>query len=334
MENRICAEWSKARAVWLAHPASTDQYNTKAMRAFYDFFIKMLAQDIPVRVIVQDRSLIENSYPNNVEFIEAHDLKEIWIRDWAPQQLCVGEQCTVVPFQYRPRYLKPWKQKSIPHERIVAKILAPRLQNTVLETIPFKLDGGNLITNGEGIGITTERARTDNPGQDMAKILEDIGIRELIIIEEEPGDFTGHIDGLMRFVDHKTLVVNAYPQTQHELYNYIHRQIENIQKRLGNRIKIVLMPSRLAPFDSESYKMYLPEKYYSHYTVGGNYINYLRIENRIYLPYYGIAEDKKARAQIEQAAPEIEVIPVTNPGILEVNKNGGVLNCITWVEYE
>ena len=62
----------------------------------------------------------------------------------------------------------------------------------------------------------------------------------------------------------------------------------------------------------------------------GNYINYFRIGNKIFLPQYGIADmDKKAKEEYEKF---FTVIPICYD-IDKLSDLGGVLNCITWSYY-
>ncbi len=58
------------------------------------------------------------------------------------------------------------------------------------------------------------------------------------------------------------------------------------------------------------------------------YLNYLHVNNRIFVPGLGIEEDKMAIEQIKGFFPECMVIRI--PDCLELVRDGGALNCVTW----
>ena len=50
-----------------------------------------------------------------------------------------------------------------------------------------------------------------NPREDLTNILIDVlQVNQVIFIPVEPGDDTGHSDGMVRFVDEQTVVANDY----------------------------------------------------------------------------------------------------------------------------
>jgi len=95
---------------------------------------------------------------------------------------------------------------------------------------------------------------------------------------------------------------------------------EKLRKELGEKYRIIRIPNGLPP----------DEKSEGIASAVGNHINFLRLGNKLLLPYYGIPEDEIAREVLQNALPDIEVIPVDIPGIKKLASKGGVLNCITW----
>ena len=61
------------------------------------------------------------------------------------------------------------------------------------------------------------------------------------------------------------------------------------------------------------------------------HINYLQVDNFIFVPQLGIMTDKLAVNQISKVFPTSKIVPVDVKGI--VNK-GGALNCVSWNHYE
>ena len=65
-----------------------------------------------------------------------------------------------------------------------------------------------------------------------------------------------------------------------------------------------------------------------HTKVSWAYINFLQTENCIFVPGLGIEEDVMAREQIQKLYPNYKVITI--PDCLDIVRNGGALNCISW----
>ena len=61
------------------------------------------------------------------------------------------------------------------------------------------------------------------------------------------------------------------------------------------------------------------------------HINYLQVDNFIFVPQLGIMTDKLAREQISKVFPTSKIVPVEVKGIV---KNGGALNCVSWNHFE
>lgn len=135
-----------------------------------------------------------------IDFDFLSDTKDVWAVDFMPIQ--VGDR--FIQFRYDPVYLKPIKyRKTISDVDAICATLG-------IETVKSDiiLDGGNLVRN-QHQAILTNRIFEDNPQWDRKKLLFQIQdlleLDRLFLIPEQPGDFTGHADGMVRFVDEKTI---------------------------------------------------------------------------------------------------------------------------------
>ena len=54
----------------------------------------------------------------------------------------------------------------------------------------------------------------------------------------------------------------------------------------------------------------------------------MQVRNRIFVPGLGLEEDEKVLEQIKAIFPSYRVVMV--PGCLELVRDGGALNCVTW----
>ena len=59
----------------------------------------------------------------------------------------------------------------------------------------------------------------------------------------------------------------------------------------------------------------------------GDYINYLQMENAVFIPTFGIKEDDEVVKQFEHLFAGQTITTVSSN---EIANDGGILNCITW----
>ncbi len=219
------------------------------------------------------------------------------------------------------------------------KRLAEKLELPIVD-VPLVLDGGNFAHNGGGIGIVTNRVITDNENYSIREIKDIfntyLGIDQLIIIPIEPGDETGHTDGLIRFIDSNTIIVGAYPEEFkigdcyipcHELKEsstFMNNLASLLQYELGDEFNIIRVQNAI-PRNPERKNDVAP--------AFGNYINFIRLRKEILLPQYNIPEDIDAETIFKKHFKKLDIITVKIKGIKELSYQGGVLNCISWVNY-
>lgn len=195
--------------------------------------------------IVYISALLASKYPEacsrlteilkkyNISFDFLKGTKDIWCRDYMPVQTPSGK---LIQFRYEPSYLKDPKYSESRSD--VKYIDALNNISPILSDI--NLDGGNVVMFGNK-AIITDRIFSENPDwskdslkAELAKILE----CEIIIIPayKPEYDFTGHADGMMRFVDNNTVLVNNLDQD----YKYMR---ENIAKALAEaNLKYINFP--------------------------------------------------------------------------------------------
>ena len=120
----------------------------------------------------------------------------------------------------------------------------------------------------------------------------------------------GHADGMVRFVDGHTLLVNDYSLSN---------------PRFGKRLLAMLaehgFETILFPYQPSD------EIFDGIPSASGVYINFLQTMDIILLPAFGIAEDDRAADVLRRVFPHTRVVPVPCG---RLSKKGGVLNCVTW----
>ena len=242
----------------------------------------------------------------NIEFALLPNTKDVWAVDYMPVQTDLNR---FVRFTYNPSYLqtKELLKTISPVDDICNEIGLAVVKSDII------LDGGNIICC-KSKAIMTDRVFVDNPKynrQELIKKLHEVlQIEKIYFVPEQPGDFTGHADGMVRFIDENTVIINDYKNKKEKESFY--RAFEIAIYRTGlNYIKIPYNVSHNAPEDQAN----------------GDYINYLQMENIVIIPTFGIKEDKEAVKQLETIFAGQKTATIDGN---EIANDGGILNCITW----
>lgn len=246
---------------------------------------------------------------HNISFKFLEGTKDIWCRDYMPVQTPTGK---FIQFRYEPSYLNyPKYANSRSDVRLVNEL------NGIKATYSdINLDGGNVVMYGTK-AIITDRVFSENPemGRDeIRKQLAELLECEIIIIPSlaKLYDFTGHADGMVRFVDENTVIGNDLSADSRTFQTNMERAM------------------RLANLN------YIDFPYFNHEIKGnedhaiGIYLNYLEVGNLIVMPIFGVPgnKDADALAKLKDVFPNkiIETIDYN-----DVALTGGILNCTTWV---
>jgi agmatine deiminase len=237
----------------------------------------------------------------NINFKLLPNTKDVWAVDYMPVQI---EKNSFVRFVYKPKYLK-----SKTHLKTISDV------DSICEVIgiePLKsnilLDGGNVIRTTDKV-IMTDRIFEENPTIERKLLINELKellqVDKLLLIPEEPGDWTGHADGMVRFLDNQTVLINDYKKENEEFIRAFEIAIHNTGL---NYYKIPLNPS--GKDDAIGY-----------------YINYLEINDTVIIPTFATEEDDAVVKQFEQLFKG-KTIAIAD--CKDIACDGGLLNCITW----
>jgi agmatine deiminase len=232
--------------------------------------------------------------------------KDLWVVDYMPVQ---REANNYIQFKYDPDYLKlKAHQQTISNTKTICDEIGinPQLSSIIL-------DGGNVVRCKNKVIITTKVFK-ENPEileyelVSSLKIL--LGVKQIIIIPQEPKDFIGHADGMVRFINDDTVIINKYPNNK--VYQDFGLSLRWSIKNAG--LDYVEMP-----YDSWMNKNAIDAT--------GSYINFLEINDYIFYPSYGKPNDQWALIQLQKVFTGRSLIPID---CNELSILGGVLNCATW----
>jgi len=238
-----------------------------------------------------------------VDFDFLPSTKDVWAVDYMPIQ--VGDR--FIQFKYDPVYLKPKKHhKTISDVDGICSVLGIETKKSNIV-----LDGGNLVRS-KNQAFLTNRIFVDNPAWDRKKLIfqlkELLELDRLFLIPEQPGDYTGHADGMVRFIDEYTILANDFSREQKEFYESFEIALQNTD------LKVIQLPYNVYENPNDNY-------------ANGDYINYLQMRQGIFVPTFGLPEDEKAIQITKSCFPGQNIIPIESNNLA---KNGGILNCISW----
>lgn len=229
---------------------------------------------------------------------------DVWAVDYMPIQV---QENTLVQFVYKPSYLKTKKEiESISDIDSICKGIG-------IATTKSKifLDGGNVVRSRSKV-IMTDRIFEENPTYSRKQLITELEelfqIDKLYFIPEQPKDFTGHADGMVRFLNEDTVIINDYKKEKPEFRRAFLIALDNAG------LEYIEIP-------------YNPYKNTSYIQAQGCYINYLQMENVVIVPKFGLEEDEQAERQLQELFHGQTVVSIDSNDIAD---DGGILNCISW----
>lgn len=179
------------------------------------------------------------------------------------------------------------------------------------------MDGGSVITDGNGTYIITRRVLEDNSRirNLKEKIKAWLGADRLVVVDEEPGDVLGHVCNF-KFIGPQKAVVGSPDRGDTPLSNYLKR-IAKMISELG--YEVIEIPCGTEFKHSPGWEF---EDY------PGAYANSLMVNKRILVPQY-YREDMeglniRAIEAYKESLPGYEIVPVDASII---GNGGGAINC-------
>jgi agmatine deiminase len=245
-------------------------------------------------------------------------IDDSWMRDSGPIFVRnPGGEVAAVSFSFNAwgnRFPSWDKDDAMP--LVVAKHLGVRLFEA-----PFVLEGGSILTDGEGTLLTTEMCLLNpNRNPDMAKGEIDRGLRDYLGVDEVvwlpygmagdvgPNATDGHVDGVAVYVSPGRVLLLAPDDpadADHEFGQANLRYLQTVTDAKGRAIEVTRL-------------------------VGANgrnaYANCYVANGVVVAPRTGVPSDDEGLAQLEEAFPNREVVGVP---AATIGFGGGGPHCIT-----
>jgi len=272
------------------------------------------------------KQLIKQFNEYNIQYEEISG-GNIWCKDYMSVK---GSDDVYVKFRYFPDYNRGTKSGNIQIVEADKAYDDWKQNNGELNIIKSELilDGGAVLINGK-TAIVSTRVFADNKEWSIKKIKEELiktlNLDKIIFIPEHTYDFTGHVDGMVRFVDENTFLINNL-EAEYRLAD---------EEKKKPRGKLILQ--WIAAFESVIYNSGLNIKisiYKAEMNTGsdanGVYMNYLKFDKYIFMPVFGgdlKDSDKEAEKRFKKVFNNYRIITIKAD---KLAKKGGIINCVTW----
>jgi agmatine/peptidylarginine deiminase len=267
------------------------------------FFSELLKLNSKFTTTCNEITQILDSFEVSYEFLEK--TKDIWARDYMPIQVSEDE---FVEYRYDPDYLQgEWKGSR--DLKTYPDIVCDWLKLKTIKT-DIILDGGNVIKS-KNYAILTDKIIQENQflydKTKLIKQLEELFEVDHVILIPWPKDDEkeyGHTDGMLRFIDNETVLINEIEKTP------------TIEKRLKEH-----------GLKWEYLRFNVKKKSKHNWA----FINFLQTKDLILLPKFIIEEDDQAFEQMKAYFPDYaRNNRITQVDMTEIVKEDGALNCISW----
>jgi len=256
--------------------------------------IAEMSEDVIVTTIVGSESEKNNVisqyqshgvFLGNCEFLIAPS-NTYWTRDYGPWFIFNGEdELGVVDFNYnRPR----------PNDNAIPSVFATD-QGISYYYMPIDHTGGNYMTDGHGISVSTDLVWSENPGyshEEIDELVNDyLGIDTYHVVPDVLNEYILHIDCWAKFLSPDTIMIIEVPHS-HSQYDEIEEAVQYFENQTccyGTSYQIE--------------RVYAPN--------GESYINCLILNDKVLVPTGGSTWDDEAIESYENAMPGYEVLGFT-----------------------
>lgn len=239
------------------------------------------------------------------------DFDAPWVRDYGPLQtyeLATG-----------PLWLDLGYTGSRLQDDQLPSVLSSRMQAR-LENPGFDVDGGAVISNGQGLCALTRTSLLDAgfaepESGELEAFMAGLGCHATAVLPAIPGEPTGHVDVVAQFLA-TDLVMVAWldPSTNAELG----RALDGVADRLATTAELAEYPLQIVrvPIQASG------DTFYS-------YVNATRLRTRLLVPRFNElpeALEQSAHARLAEALPDVAIVPIEADVMV---RRGGAVHCVT-----
>jgi len=247
-------------------------------------------------------------------------VKGMWVRDYGPSFVRGrNRDITILDAEYL--------EADRPEDDKAPSELASLLRLPV-SPVPLICEGGNLLSNGQGLCVTTTTLASRNarrgysPQQSNEILAQYYGFRQIAVVKPLLSEPTGHIDMFATFVSPNVIVLGEYDSK----IDPVNADILNENARILALARTAFGPLRVVRIPMPSNR-------------GGlwkTFTNVIYANGTLIMPTYGSDLDaqKEAMATYARLLPDWEIVGVDATSVI---KQRGSLRCLSinipWLEH-
>ena len=328
MKLMMPAEWELHERTWMAWPPNNyllgeNASQAEAARTAWANVANAIIKYEPVSVLAtKDQLEIARAYLHpKIEIIES-ELDDAWARDSGPTFVKdENGKLVVVNWIFNGWGAQPWANWEKDQE--VARYVGQLAGVDVVDS-PLINEGGGIHVNGKGIVLLTETVQLGEgrnsswTKEEVEKEIHDklgtnkaIWIRRGLTRDYDGYGTRGHIDIVACFADENTILYHDQQNPDHPDYE-VSREVKQTLEQSGD-FNLIAVPAPTILRDEEDFVAY-------------SYINHYIVNGAVILCSFDDPNDQVAKAILEKAYPDREIILVD---AREIFANGGGIHCIT-----
>lgn len=294
----------------LTSPPDGDNYYAGMADAIFEFHINyakaIMEHDDVIVLTGDDRydDYVDQLGTNHVSRIPQAD---IWARDFT-----LSYPTSPIMFHYTAAG-QGGSQDEADYVKETFYELAKRAKLS-FETSELRNDGGNLVDDYAGRAILSRKFLRDNElsePEGRNAIKHATGAEHVAFIEADEQGGLEHADGVVAFIDDNRVVINSYPEDP--------EYAGQLKSTLRSAIPNIIIHEITTPYDGSSI---YDDRFGS---ACGLYTNMLVTPHHIYLPQFGIPQDKIALANMRKWTSK-KIIPIQSQPICQM---GGGVRCMS-----
>ncbi|MBS7455984.1 agmatine deiminase family protein [Coralloluteibacterium stylophorae] len=333
---RFPAEWERQSAVVVAWPHSGTDWAPRLaeVERSYVKLVDAIARRQPVLVCVPDAAVRQHAAAllinaavdeSRLHFVEvAYD--DTWLRDSGPVTLACederGRHHRLLDFRFT-----GWggKFEAGRDDRLVQSLHAAGVfGDASLESVEFALEGGAIESDGRGTLLTTWRCLHERHPEATREALTErlkqaLRVERVLWLEHgylEGDDTDAHVDTLARFAPDDAIVYQACDDagdSHHAELAAMAAELAGLRTADDRPYRLFALPWAQPIRDGER-------------RLAASYANFLIVNGAVLMPAYDDPADAAARAVLEKAFPDHEIVPVPCRPLIWQN---GSLHCVT-----